>query len=184
MPEHDESATDFPQEVGDVSVPALPVPALPAPKLMDDDLSYDPDAPEDKNQDDSLAARQEKDRHRYATMSPTQRAAYNAHRRELYHKQGEAARHRRRDRERARYHSLQGEDQKSRNARRAKLERDRYQKLSKDDLTERNRKRRERAKTRKPNTKRAESAPQQLPVAAAVRTGVPALPETDQTVKV
>jgi len=145
--------TSLPQEVGDVAVPALPVP-----KLLDPDLPYDPDAPEDEKHDNLLAARRLKDRRRYATMSPTQRAAYNAHRRDLYHKQGETARQRRRERERQRYHSLEGDDRKNRNARRAKLERDRYQKLSKEDLAERNRKRRERAKSKKTNAKRAEAA--------------------------
>lgn len=96
-----------------------------------------------------LAARRLKDRRRYATMSPDQRATYNAHRRELYHKQGELARKRRRDRERARYHSVEGDDKMSRNARRAKLERDRYNRLSKNDLEDRNRKRRDRARLRK-----------------------------------
>ncbi|KAK1739537.1 hypothetical protein QTG54_010080 [Skeletonema marinoi] len=177
MPEQDETPTDFPQEVGDVSVPALP-----APKLMDmdmdmDDDMYDPDAPEDERHDSLLAARRMKDRRRYATMSPTQRAAYNAHRRDLYHKQGETARHRRRERERQRYHSLEGEDQKARNARRAKLERDRYQKLSKDELGDRNRRRRERAKSRKTNAKRTEST-QQMPVTAVMETQVPTLPAT------
>mmetsp|Transcript_8359 Transcript_8359/g.12950 ORF Transcript_8359/g.12950 Transcript_8359/m.12950 type:complete len:209 (+) Transcript_8359:2-628(+) len=176
MPEPDETPAEFPQEVGDVSVPALPTP-----KLMDMDMDHDmhdPDAPEDENEDSLLAARRMKDRRRYATMSPTQRAAYNAHRRELYHKQGETARHRRRERERQRYHSLEGEDRKARNARRAKLERDRYQKLSKDELGDRNRRRRERAKSRKTNAKRTEST-QQMPVAAAaIETQVPTLPDT------
>ena len=170
MPEP-ESATTFPQEVGDVTVPALP-----APKLMN---TYNPNVPEEEKQDNMLAARRMKDRRRYATMSPSQRAAYNAHRRELYHKQGETARHRRRERERQRYHSLQGEERKVRNARRAKLERDRYQKLSKDELAERNRKRRERAKARKAQAKMAEQTQQQqqqqIPVAA------PAAPVVETT---
>jgi hypothetical protein len=140
---------------------------------VDHDLPYDPDAPDDEKEDNLLAARRMKDRRRYATMSPTQRAAYNAHRRDLYHKQGETARQRRRERERQRYHSLEGEDRKARNARRAKLERDRYQKLSKEELADRNRKRRERAKSRKTNAKRAESA---TAAAAAIETDVPALP--------
>ena len=176
MPEQDETPAEFPQEVGDVSVPALPTP-----KLMDMDMDhdmYDPDAPEDEKEDNILAARRMKDRRRYATMSPTQRAAYNAHRRELYHKQGETARHRRRERERQRYHSLEGEDRKARNARRAKLERDRYQKLSKEELAERNCRRRERAKSRKTNAKRTESTQQQMPVTAAIETQVPTLPAT------
>ena len=81
--------------------------------------------------------------------SPTQRAAYNAHRRELYHKQGEEARKRRRERERDRYNALEGERKAERNKKRAKLERDRYNRLSKEELAERNRKRRERARERK-----------------------------------
>ena len=159
----------------------MSVPALPVPKLMEMDLDheypYDPDAPEDENHDNLLEARRMKDRRRYATMSPTQRAAYNAHRRDLYHKQGETARHRRRERERQRYHSLQGEEQKARNDRRAKLERDRYQKLSKEDLANRNSKRRDRSKSRKTNTKRAKSSHQPMPVVAAIGTEVPSLPE-------
>ena len=82
-------------------------------------------------------------------MTDSQRAAYNAHRRELYHKQGEAARKRRRERERSRYHSLEGEQKRDRNARRAKLERDRYNKLTKEELELRNARRRERAKQKK-----------------------------------
>mmetsp|Transcript_10671 Transcript_10671/g.17615 ORF Transcript_10671/g.17615 Transcript_10671/m.17615 type:complete len:322 (+) Transcript_10671:177-1142(+) len=177
MPKADETATEFPQEVGDVAVPALPSPKL---MNMEHDIPYDPDDQDGDKEDNLLAARRMKDRRRYATMSPTQRAAYNAHRRELYHKQGETARQRRRERERQRYHSLEGEDRKTRNARRAKLERDRYQKLSKEELADRNRKRRERAKARKTNAKRAESTQQQMPVvaAAAMEAQVPALPET------
>ena len=94
MPEPDETATEFPQEVGDVAVPALPAPKL---MEMEHDIQYDPTQDGDK-EDNLLAARRMKDRRRYATMSPTQRAAYNAHRRELYHKQGETARQRRRER--------------------------------------------------------------------------------------
>jgi len=103
----------------------------------------------EKEHDDLLEQRRIKDRKRYAGMSDSQRAAYNAHRRELYHKQGEAARKRRRERERNRYHSLEGDHKKERNARRAKLERDRYNKLSKEDLELRNARRRERAKQKK-----------------------------------
>lgn len=102
---------------------------------------------------DLLEARRVKDRKRYSAMTPEARSAYNAHRRELYHKQGEAARKRRRERERDRYHSLEGEDKKQRNERRAKLERDRYNKLDKDELAARNLRRRERAKARKSLTK-------------------------------
>ncbi|KAL7503394.1 hypothetical protein ACHAXN_001199 [Cyclotella atomus] len=98
---------------------------------------------------DLLEQRRIKDRKRYAGMSDAQRSAYNAHRRELYHKQGDEARKRRRERERSRYHSLEGEHKKDRNARRAKLERDRYNKLSKEELELRNARRRERARQKK-----------------------------------
>jgi len=108
---------------------------------------------------DLLEARRQKDRKRYSAMTPEARSAYNAHRRELYHKQGENARKRRRERERERYHSLEGESKKSRNERRAKLERDRYNRLSKDDLSDRNSKRRERAKTRKQQNKQVAEVP-------------------------
>ncbi len=181
MEKTDDTATEFPQDVGDVAVPSLPAPKL---MTMEHEVPY-PEPADGDQEDNLLAARRMKDRRRYATMSPTQRAAYNAHRRELYHKQGETARQRRRERERQRYHSLEGEDRKTRNARRAKLERDRYQKLSKDELAERNRNRRERAKARKLNAKRNETVQQQqpMPVAAApapietqVQVQVPALP--------
>ena len=79
----------------------------------------------------------------YLAMTPEARTAYNQHRRELYIRQGEAARKRKRDRER--YHSLEGDSKKQRNKRRVKLERDRYNKLQKDSLAERNTRRRERA---------------------------------------
>jgi hypothetical protein len=98
---------------------------------------------------DLLEARRQKDRRRYSAMTPEARAAYNQHRRELYHRQGEAARKRRRERERERYHSLEGESKKQRNERRAKLERDRYNKLQKDALADRNARRRERARAKK-----------------------------------
>mmetsp|Transcript_3272 Transcript_3272/g.7245 ORF Transcript_3272/g.7245 Transcript_3272/m.7245 type:complete len:541 (-) Transcript_3272:84-1706(-) len=117
---------------------------------------FDPDSPsrlEMGDHGDLLEARRQKDRKRYSAMTPEARAAYNAHRRELYHKQGENARKRRRERERERYHSLEGESKKSRNERRAKLERDRYNRLSKDELSDRNSKRRDRAKARKVHTK-------------------------------
>jgi hypothetical protein len=95
--------------------------------------------------EDLLAARRMKDRQRYATMTAEQRQAYNAKRREQYHRQSELSRQRRRERERARYHALQAEDAKMRNKRRAKLERERYQKLSPEELEAKNRRRRERA---------------------------------------
>lgn len=103
----------------------------------------------EKEHDDLLEQRRIKDRKRYAGMSETQREAYNAHRRELYHKQGDETRKRRRERERSRYHSLEGDAKKERNARRAKLERDRYNKLSKEELELRNARRRERSKQKK-----------------------------------
>jgi hypothetical protein len=92
-----------------------------------------------------LKARRMKDRQRYATMTADQRQAYNAKRREQYHRQSELSRQRRRERERARYHALQTDDAKTRNKRRAKLERERYQKLSPEELEAKNRRRRERA---------------------------------------
>ena len=104
---------------------------------------------DEKNHDTLLEQRRIKDRKRYAGMTEEQRAAYNAHRRQLYHKQGDMARKRRRERERSRYHSLEGDAKKDRNARRAKLERDRYNKLSKEELEMRNARRRERAKMKK-----------------------------------
>lgn len=108
---------------------------------------------DDEDDGDLLEARRVKDRKRYSAMTPESRSSYNAHRRELYHKQGEDARKRRRERERDRYHSLEGESKKQRNERRAKLERDRYNKLAKEELANRNERRRERAKTRKSITK-------------------------------
>ena len=48
-------------------------------------------------------------------------------------------------RERVRYHSLDPESAKERNARRARLERERYKKLTPEELEAKNRKRRERA---------------------------------------
>lgn len=116
---------------------------------------------------DLLEARRVKDRKRYSAMTPEARASYNAHRRELYHKQGEEARKRRRERERDRYHSLEGESKKARNERRAKLERDRYNKLAKEELAARNARRRERAKARKSVTKTgAEGALEETTAAA------------------
>jgi hypothetical protein len=83
---------------------------------------------------DQLAARRQKDRQRYASMSAEQRQIYNAKRREQYHRQSENSRQRRRERERSRYHALQQEAAKDRNARRAKLERERYQRLAPEEL--------------------------------------------------
>ena len=85
------------------------------------------------------------DRQRYAGMTSDQRQQYNAKRREQYHRQSEISRQKRRERERARYHSLNNDAAKDRNARRAKLERERYQKLTPEELEAKNRKRRERA---------------------------------------
>lgn len=158
------------------------------PDLPAVDEPYDPNDPahmlEDEKHDTLLAARRLKDRKRYATMSAIQRAAYNAHRRELYHKQGETARKRRRERERNRYHSLEGDDKKDRNARRAQLERDRYNKLSKEELEQRNAKRRERAKLRKQNAKGRQQQQQQqpqemMPLMEPMQEAVPSLPEPD-----
>ena len=119
------------------------------------------------------------------TMSDEARKEYNAHRRELYRKQGEASRKRRRERERERYHSLEGDEKKRRNEHRARLERERYQKLSKEDLAKRNDKRRERAKQRKLKQSKergleVESVPTIPPAAAAATeetTAVPSLPD-------
>ena len=83
---------------------------------------------------DQLAQRRQKDRQRYASMTPDQRQIYNAKRREQYHRQSETSRQRRRERERSRYHSLTQDAAKERNARRAKLERERYQRLSPEEL--------------------------------------------------
>jgi hypothetical protein len=158
------------------------------PDLPAVDEPYDPNDPahmlEDEKHDTLLAARRLKDRKRYATMSAIQRAAYNAHRRELYHKQGETARKRRRERERNRYHSLEGDDKKDRNARRAQLERDRYNKLSKEELEQRNAKRRERAKLRKQNAKGRQQQQQQqpqemMPLMEPMQEAIPSLPEPD-----
>lgn len=99
--------------------------------------------PEDREAE--LAQRRMKDRERYSNMNAEQRKAYNARRREQYHRQSEASRQRRRERERSRYHELSVEAAKERNARRAKLERERYQRLSPAELEARNRRRRERA---------------------------------------
>lgn len=134
---------------------------------------------DDEEDVDLLEARREKDRKRYSSMTPEARAAYNAHRRDLYHKQGESARKRRRERERERYHALEGDDRKSRNDRRAQLERDRYQKLSKEELAARNEKRRERAKQRKlKQANKKAKLPAAAPKAEAKgEGGVPNLPE-------
>ena len=116
------------------------------------------------------------------TMSDEARKEYNAHRRELYRKQGEASRKRRRERERERYHALEGDEKKRRNEHRARLERERYQKLSKEDLEKRNEKRRERAKQRKLKQSKergleVESVPTIPPPAAEETTAVPSLPD-------
>lgn len=110
-------------------------------------------------------------------MTPEARASYNAHRRELYHKQGESARKRRRERERDRYHALEGEAKKMRNERRAKLERDRYNRLSKDELSIRNARRRERAKQRKLQAKAAPAAVPTEEAAAIAATTIPPPPQ-------
>ena len=112
----------------------------------------------EREHDDLLEQRRIKDRKRYAGMSDNQREAYNAHRRDLYHKQGDETRKRRRERERSRYHSLEGDAKKERNARRAKLERDRYNKLNKEELELRNARRRERSKQKKLKVGKSESS--------------------------
>lgn len=113
----------------------------------DDDLDDDDDSPLKKGQthESQLASRRQKDRQRYANMTPEQRQVYNAKRREQYHRQTDNSRVKRRERERSRYHSLNNDAAKDRNARRARLERERYQKLSGDELEHKNRRRRERA---------------------------------------
>ena len=123
---------------------------------------------------DLLQARRDKDRKRYSDMTQSQREQYNAHRRELYHKQGEESRKRRRERERDRYHAIDGEDKKARNERRAALERARYQKLSKEQLDARNAKRRERAKKRK--LEAARKAAEESAEAGNHAPGLPTIP--------
>lgn len=155
--------TGLPQDMTGVAFP---------PPLLGEEM-FDPDSPsklEMGDHGDLLEARRQKDRKRYSAMTPEARAAYNAHRRELYHKQGENARKRRRERERERYHSLEGESKKSRNERRAKLERDRYNRLSKDELSDRNSKRRDRAKARKTHNKEAAA---QVVVAPILEDAIP-----------
>ena len=78
-------------------------------------------------------------------MTPEQRQQYNTKRRSQYHRQTTNSRQKRRDRERARYHSVDQDRRAWRNERRAKMERDRYRKLSQEELEERNRLRRDRA---------------------------------------
>ena len=123
---------------------------------------------------DLLQARRDKDRKRYSDMTQSQREQYNAHRRELYHKQGEESRKRRRERERDRYHAIDGEDKKARNERRASLERARYQKLTKEQLDARNAKRRERAKQRK--LEAARKAAEESAAAGNHAPGLPTIP--------
>ena len=94
---------------------------------------------------EQLSSRRMKDRERYASMTPEQRQVYNAKRREQYHRQSDLSRHKRRERERNRYHALTNELAVDRNTRRAKLERERYQKLTPTELEAKNRARRERA---------------------------------------
>ena len=95
--------------------------------------------------EEQLSMRREKDRIRYSSMSAEQRHIYNEKRREQYHRQNELSRQKRRERERSRYHALDNETAKERNARRAQLERERYQKLAPNDLEEKNCRRRKRA---------------------------------------
>ena len=95
--------------------------------------------------EEQLAHRRDKDRKRYAGMTPEERMEYNRKRREQYHRQSEVSRQKRRERERHRYHALDTDSAKERNARRAKLERLRYNNLSEEELEAKNRRRRERA---------------------------------------
>lgn len=111
----------------------------------DDDEGPDSKSAKRSTHEDQLKARREKDRERYAKMTPEQRQNYNAKRRDQYHRQSEISRVKRRERERARYHSLEPETAKERNNRRARLERERYQKLTPEELEAKNRRRRERA---------------------------------------
>lgn len=113
--------------------------------LDDDDLDDDSPLKKGQTHESQLASRRQKDRQRYANMTPEQRQIYNAKRREQYHRQTDNSRVKRRERERSRYHSLNNDAAKDRNARRARLERERYQKLSGDELEHKNRRRRERA---------------------------------------
>lgn len=129
---------------------------------------------------DLLQARRDKDRKRYSDMTQSQREHYNAHRRELYHKQGEESRKRRRERERDRYHALEGDEKKARNERRAGLERARYQKLTKEQLDARNAKRRERAKQRK--LEAAQKAAEEA--AAAGNSVLPTIPPPGEDIQV
>jgi hypothetical protein len=62
-----------------------------------------------------------------------------------YHRQNEIQRHKRRERERNRYHALDGDTARNRNQRRAQLERERYNRMSQEELEQRNRMRRDRA---------------------------------------
>jgi hypothetical protein len=151
---------------------------------MYDSSKEEREAGAEEEDPDLLEARRHKDRRRYSAMTPEARAAYNQHRRELYHRQGEAARKRRRERERERYHSLEGESKKLRNERRAKLERDRYNKLQKDALAERNARRRERARARKLQGKAGGGGPVEGAGNAAgdAVVGVPHLPDMDDAV--
>lgn len=115
-----------------------------------------------------LAARRMKDRQRYANMTPDQRRSYNSKRREQYHRQSEISRQKRRERERLRYHALESDDAKTRNARRAKLERERYQKLTPQELEIKNRKRRERAAlARQKKGSKVRMTEHSIPMAAA-----------------
>ena len=86
--------------------------------------------PDDTSHETHLANRRQKDRARYASMSPEQRQAYNSKRRQQYHKQSNNQRQKRRDRERERYHSVEDEDRRKRNQKRAEMERLRYKRLN------------------------------------------------------
>ena len=132
------------------------------------DLMGQPLGKKSHSHEAQLAARRLKDRQRYASMTPEQRQAYNAKRREQYHRQSENSRVKRRERERARYHSLTQPAAKERNARRARLERERYQRLSPEELEAKNRKRRERAALARQKKNAAAAAASTAAQAAAV----------------
>ena len=125
-----------------------------------------PPAKKSQSHEAQLAARRLKDRQRYASMTAEQRQAYNSKRREQYHRQSENSRVKRRERERTRYHSLNNDAAKERNARRARLERERYQRLSTEELEKKNRRRRERAAAARQRKNAAAAAANNVSTAA------------------
>lgn len=76
-----------------------------------------------------ISARRESDRQIYSSMSRDERKAYNAKRRDQYHRQSHESRQKLRERERNRYHAgmvRSDSDVKDRNKRRAKLGRGQF----------------------------------------------------------